>query len=345
MKKIYLTIAALFAAAFFVSCSNSSDSQNLLPFLFPPNDFNGKTFTAVMKAKTKMKLSFTNRILTMTSIKEKDAVANKNTAYILESVVPYSYTYNSTTQQVIYKYSGSGLEERIIRNGKTTVMTRRVAQIYKDDADFVKVQTARNKALYDLYDDSKIADLVKNARVSTFKKFGYDDDDGATAVSSAIIEKYNKDQEESEKLACSLSAIYVYELSDTALKIKDDSRVPAGKSLKEIFDNYAIVMSIGGAYSFRKKASTVPDIVASDSSIGYKVLSVTDNAINVLGEMTTNASGYWVLANNAQSFKYTTTKTADSAVFEVETLGTINVDYASADNVPDMADAVVCSLE
>ena len=127
-------------------------------------------------------------------------------------------------------------------------MTRRVAQIYKDDADFVKVQTARNKALYDLYDDSKIADLVKNARVSTFKKFGYDDDDGATAVSSAIIEKYNKDQEESEKLACSLSAIYVYELSDTALKIKDDSRVPAGKSLKEIFD----VRKVQGRVAFKE---------------------------------------------------------------------------------------------
>ena len=150
---------------------------------------------------------------------------------------------------------------------------------------------------------------------------------------------------ENEKLATSLSEIYVYELSDTALKIKNDSRVPAGKSLKEIFDNYAIVMSIGGAYSFRKKTSTVPDIVASDSSIGYKVLSVTDSAINVLGEMTKNSSDGWDLANNSQTFKYTTTKTADSATFEVETLGTINVDYAGADNVPDMADAAICALE
>lgn len=244
---------------------------------------------------------------------------------------------------MFYKYNGSAVAEKIIRNGNAKVLNDKPVLTFKDDADFVAYHTKRNKEIYDLADDAYITDLVKNARISNFKRFGYADGSGATEVSADILEKFNKIQKESEELASSLYEIYAYDLSGSTLKIKNDSRVPAGKSLKEIYDSYAVVLTLGNDYSMRKKKATQPDIANSDSSICYKVSEVTDSEIKVLGEMT-NSSGTWVLTNNAQAFKYTTTKTDSSATYVVETLGTINLDYASANNVPDMADAIVCSL-
>lgn len=338
-------------AAFFFSCSNGSDSTNPVnfppPVVLPINEFNGKTFAGVNK-KAVIKLSFTDSELTISQTAETAEKANRNTAYKMESSITYSYSYDSTTKQIFYKYKGSAVAEKIIRNGNAKVLNDKPVLTFNTDADFVAYHTKRNKEIYDLADDAYITDLVKNARISNFKRFGYADGSGATEVSADILEKFNKIQKESEELASSLYEIYAYDLSGSTLKIKNDSRVPAGKSLKEIYDSYAVVLTLGNDYSMRKKKATQPDISPSNSGSGlkgYNVSSVTDSAIIVSGEMTLNSSGEWDFTANEQTFTYTTTKTDTSATYVVETLGTINLDYATASNVPDMADAIVCSLE
>ncbi|MBO7123610.1 MAG: hypothetical protein J6V90_10065 [Treponema sp.] len=350
MKKVCLTLAALFAAAFFFSCSNGSDSVNPVnfpPVVLPINEFSGKTFVYADK-KSKVKLSFTLTDLTVSNIAENPAVDGINTAYTIESVIPYSYSYDSTTKQIIYKYNGSTCTEKVIRNGTSELINDQAVRTFKDDADFFAYQSKRFKAMYDLLDAASIDARVKKARWTSFSKYGYADDTGETEVSAEIIEKYNKVQTENGQLGMNAKNIYAYELSGSTLKIKSDTRVPAGKSLKEVYDSFSIVVPIGNDYSMRKKKATQPDISPSNSGSGlkgYKVSSVTDSEIIVSGEMTLNSSGDWDFTANEKAFNYTTTKTDTSATYVVETLGTINLDYASASNVPDMADALVCTLE
>lgn len=75
------------------------------------NEFNGKTFVLADK-KSKVKLSFTLTDLTVSNIAENPAVDGINTAYTIESVIPYSYSYDKTTKQIIYKYNGSAVAEK-----------------------------------------------------------------------------------------------------------------------------------------------------------------------------------------------------------------------------------------
>lgn len=262
---------------------------------------------------------------------------------VTECVYNYEYSCDEKTKQLFLKLTAEGKQTVYINNGVRTVEP----DTFKDDADFVDFG---KKIIGDN------AQNIRNLRKYNFTPYGYSDDTGATEVSSEVIQKYNAARLEEKTKSAKLCTIFAYDLSESTLKLKSDSRIPKGKGLNEIFGAYDVSMSTSltttlQQYQLRYSTNYYslgggPDIYlynligSAGSSTGYKVSSITENAINISATATGSGSVpsvIWTYTPASQSFSYTTNKTDTGATFVIDTLGTINVTYASENNVPDFS--------
>ena len=361
-KTIGLVFAAAFAAAIFFGCSNSSSDNSALllamggnggssapdrtglPDNVGTNELAGKTFSRT-DANTTYKNAFGSDTVTYTSIGEIAAVDNVNTAYKMEIVYVYPYSYNATTKQLFNKNpSYDSLTQTFIRNGvRTTIATR---TSYSSDADFLAYQKSFIKLQKDLCTDEQIEAAAKQQRYGTFSPYGYTDNTNATPVSAEQIAKYNAVQAEQRTRSAQLVGIQAYQLSGSTLKIlASDRRIPAGKGLNEIYGVFNTSLSIVSGYILSYSTSYVtigPDIKGTTN---YKVDSISGNAINT--SATATGTYYnWTYTPAARSFSYNTNKTESGATFTIDGLGVITIDYATADNIPaDWTSATTYTLE
>lgn len=374
MKKTstkFFTLVALAALAFgMASCSNSSDGGAALPSLVatttnnggtsgaPNSDntggqpnggsggasaeaniFAGKTFSrkdigGSIQAYT---CKFDAQKCTFTRLVDFNIPGALTTAPASEFVFNYEYSYNKEKRLLFLKPSAEGhYEEAHVKNGVRTIEP----DAFSNDAEFV----AFVKKIYDTDD----AQLINPNRVTFFYQYGYSDNTGAAEVSNEILEKYKAAKLEEKTRRAKLCTIMAYELSGQTLKMAQDSRVPKGKNLNEIFGVYDVQLPIASSnYTLRytKNYYTLgPDIVEINNLSGntyYKVDSITENAINISATATNSmnlsaGTGVWTYTPASQSFSYTTSKTETGATFTIDTLGTITVTYESENNFPDL---------
>ena len=353
-KTIGLVFAAAFAAAIFFGCSNSSSDNSALllamggnggssapdrtglPASEGTNFFAGKTFSGTEILGT-AKYAFGSDTVTytlkMTASTETDTV--------------YSYSYNATTKQLFLKQVSS--ISYFINDGKRTAAGQ--LDSFTTDAGFIAAYKKIFKQLYPTETDEQLENRAKGMRYMIFGAYGYTDSQNATEVSNEIIAKYNTAQAEA-KTRNTLVDIKAYDLSGSTLKLLSESRIPAGKSLNEIYGvyttNYPISMQIVNILAIKDGSdntvynlnyastpSVTPDIINAAGNEGYRVSSISANAINTSATATGAGSPVlWTFTPATGSFAYTSTITATSGVFDITGLGKITVTYATADNIP-----------
>ncbi len=151
-----------------------------------------------------------------------------------------------------------------------------------------------------------------------------------------------------------LLVLYAYELSGSTLKLANDSRYPSQTKLNEIYNKYLvylmpIVNDLGSTvYNVQNMTEELPNIENAAHDAGWRVSSVTENAINTSATAAgtdTAGSMDWTFTPATGSFAYTTNMTTTSATFTIENLGKIVIQYASADNIPDLTYATPYTQE
>ena len=132
----------------------------------------------------------------------------------------------------------------------------------------------------------------------------------------------------------------------------DEDRVPAGKSLPQLFGSYFL----DGGFTLRVKDSEGnvmyyidtcggfyddPEFQKADGLTGYKVESITSKAIKISDTASRSTdSGPWTFTPDSQTWEYKSVISAEGAEFTIPDLGgTITVVFATADNVPAFTSA------
>lgn len=326
----------------------SESGGGQLPASVGTNELAGKTF-----ASTKYEAD----TYTTTVIKH-DATAN-NTAYVEEWI--FSYTYNSNLKVIYYKDNAVAY----VRNGVRTILPE---EDFSTDAEFIACQKNYFKLQYDLASDDYIETLAKQTRVNRFAQYGYTDTSCETLVSNEIIAKYNE-WLKLKKKSSELISTQSYSVSDTGVKFASSARYPAGKDFNELFPYYRAPWQIkdssgNTAYSLHCSFSTAAasmfnscfskdgslqyhQIMAkSDGLLAYKVSSVDANAIHTSATGTrANTSSDFTFTNESKTFNYTTTKSENGAVVDIEGLGKINIVYATPATIPDFTSATEYTLQ
>lgn len=374
MKKTstkFFTLVALSALAFgFTACSNSSDGGAALPSLVttttnggtsgaPNSDntggqpnggsggasaeaniFAGKTFSRKDTGGSIQTYTckFDAQKCTFTRLVDFNIPGASTTAPATEHVYNYEYSYNKEKRLLFLKPSAEGHYKAHVKNGVRTIEP----DAFSNDAEFV----AFVKKIYDTDD----AQIINSNRSTFFNQYGYsvNTGTGATEVSNEVLEKYKAAKLEEKARSAKLCTTMAYELSGQTLKMAQDSRVPKGKNLNEIFGVYNVQLPIASSnYRLRYSINYYtkgPDIVEINNLSGttnYKVDSITENAINISATATNSmnisaVTGVWTYTPASQSFSYTTSKTETGATFTIDTLGTITVTYESENNFPDL---------
>lgn len=140
-----------------------------------------------------------------------------------------------------------------------------------------------------------------------------------------------------------------YAYDGSTLKMSGSKRYPAGQGLDEIYKNFlfnspmAIVNNSGannGYWLYDSDNTERPNIMSlNPNNRSYRVSSITESAINTSADATqtgTMPNMTWTYTPVSRSFNYTTNKTESGATFTIEDLGKITIDYATADNVPNV---------
>lgn len=353
MKKILVLASALLAAALFFGCSNSSDTIPYIPQV--KTELTGKTFRMDDSTGTTI-YKFGSTTVTVT-VSESVGASTYNTAYELEIKAVLPYSCNSKTKQLLLcanEYQGGS--QSIVRGGKSILLQMNVLTTFKDDDDFTKLATKYYETICDKKDADgyagHIADLVKQDRYERFKDCGYTDPTGATEVTSDVLKLYNDEIASYSSLFKKLSksySIYFYEFDGTQLKMEvDEDRVPAGKSLPQLFGSYFL----DGGFTLRVKDSEGnvmyfidtcadfyddPEFQNKDRTVGYKVESITSKAIKISSKATRSSmyDPWGDFTPYSKTWEYTSTITDSGATFDIPELGgTITVVFATADNVP-----------
>ncbi len=337
-------ITATFSSQTKTESPQQQSEASRLPPSVGTNELAGKTF-----AGTKYEED------TYTSMMKHDATAN-NTAYVEEWI--FSYTYNSNLKVMYYKDSGVAY----VRNGVRTILPE---EDFSTDAEFISYQKNYFKLQYDLASDDYIETLAKQTRVIKFAQYGYTDTTGETPVSNKIIAKYNE-WLKLKKKSSELISTKSYSVSDTGVKFESSARYPEGKDFNELFPYYRAPWQIkdssgNTAYSLHCSFSTAAapscfnkdvslqyqQIMAkSDGLLAYKVSSVDANAIHTCATGTrTNTTSDFSFTDENKTFKYTTTKSENGAVVDIEGLGKINIVYATPATIPDFTSAMEFPLQ
>ena len=159
--------------------------------------------------------------------------------------------------------------------------------------------------------------------------------------------------------------IYSYSISDTGLKFGGANRYPKGKDFSELYNYYSALpwqikdnsnntvynlycsLDTGSSYTLNANSLTYHQIMAkSDGLLAYKVSSVDANAIHTSATGTrANTSSDFSFTNENKTFKYTTTKSENGAVVNIEGLGKINIVYATPATIPDFTSAMEYTLQ
>ena len=325
------------------SAQQQSEASRLPPSV-GTNELAGKTFKNTSSfVETTDKYETETYTSTMTY---NYAASVNNTAYSMESKATNSYTYDSNSK-VIYNINQNG-ENSFVRNGVKLNMPN---EVFSTDAEFVAFWKKYYKILYDLASDDYIETLAKKMKCTAFASFGYTDSNGATPVSNEIIAMYNKEQKLAQKKLIRLSS---YSVSDTGLKFISDYRYPAGKDFDELY-NYYSAPRISGEFGWQIMDSSdntsynlhqFSHILKNDGLLIYKVSSVDANAIHTSATGTrTNTTSDFSFTNESKTFKYTTTKSENGAVVDIEGLGKINIVYATPATIPDFSTATEYTLQ
>ena len=338
-------ITATFSSQTKTESPQQQSEASRLPPSVGTNELAGKTF-----AGTK----YEEDTYTTTTIKH-DATAN-NTAYVEEWI--FSYTYNSNLKVIYYKDSGVAY----VRNGVRTILPE---EDFSTDAEFISYQKNYFKLQYDLASDDYIETLAKQTRVNRFAQYGYTDTTGETPVSNEIIAKYNE-WLKLKKKSSELISTKSYSVSDTGVKFESSDRYPEGKDFNELFPYYRAPWQIkdssgNTAYSlhcsfaiaaapscFNKDVSLQYHQIMAKSNglLAYKVSSVDANAIHTCATGTrTNTTSDFSFTDENKTFKYTTTKSENGAVVDIEGLGKINIVYATPATIPDFTSAMEFPLQ
>lgn len=160
--------------------------------------------------------------------------------------------------------------------------------------------------------------------------------------------------------------IYSYSTNGNTLKMTQSNRYPAGKDFSELFNYYSaysgwqikdnsdntvynLYSSLAPADSFNLKADSLAyqQIMAkNDGLLIYKVSSVDANAIHTSATGTrANTSSDFSFTNENKTFNYTTTKSENGAVVDIEGLGKINIVYATPATIPDFTSVPEYTLQ
>lgn len=323
------------------SAQQQSEASRLPPSV-GTNELAGKTFkktsSGVIDIDFVHKFETNSYIDTLTN---NYAASVNNTAYSQEFKEIYSYTYDSNSK-VFYNIQQNG-EKYFVRNGVKLNMPN---DVFSTDAEFVAFWKKNYKILYDLASDDYIETRAKSMKCTAFASFGYTDSTGATPVSNEIVAIYNEQQ---RKLAqTKLISPMSYSVSDTGLKLKvNNNRFPTGKDFNELYNYYKgpidLDSSIDPQWQIKDNSDNTAytldqfsHIMKSDKLLIYKVSSVDANAIHTSATGTrTNTTSDFSFTNESKTFKYTTTKSENGAVVDIEGLGKINIVYATPATIPD----------
>ena len=267
----------------------------------------------------------------------------------MEDKATNSYTYDSNSK-VIYNINQNG-EGSFVRNGVKLNMPN---DVFSTDAEFVAFWKKYYKILYDLASDDDIETRAKSMKFTAFASFGYTDSTGATPVSNEIIAMYNEQQKLAQTKLIRPSS---YSVSDTGLKFIYDCRYPAGKDFNELYNYYKGPISLDSSLVSQWQIKDNSDnttytlyqfshIMKSDKLLIYKVSSVDANAIHTSATGTrANTTSDFSFTNESKTFKYTTTKSENGAVVDIEGLGKINIVYATPATIPDFTSATELTLQ
>ena len=318
------------------SAQQQSEASRLPPSV-GTNELAGKTFKTT-SGDIVYKYETNSYITTLTS---NYAASANYTAYSMESKATVSYTYDSNSK-VIYNITQNS-EQYFVRNGVKLNMPN---DVFSTDAEFVALWKKYYKILYDLASDDYIETLAKSMKRTAFSSYGYTDSSGATPVSNEIVAMYNEQQ---RKLAQTKPISPTsYSVSDTGLKLKvDNNRFPTGKDFNELYNYYTGPRDLDSLLDSQWQIKDNSDnttytlyqfshIMKSDKLLIYKVSSVDANAIHTSATGTrTNTTSDFSFTNESKTFKYTTTKSENGAVVDIEGLGKINIVYATPATIPD----------
>lgn len=322
------------------SAQQQSEASRLPPSV-GTNELAGKTFKMTSSGFIDIGLvhKFETNSYISTSTNNYAASVN-NTAYSQESKEIYSYTYDSNSK-VFYEIQ-QNRENYFVRNGVKLNMPN---DVFSTDAEFVAFWKKYYKIGYDLASDDYIETQVKDMRRTVFSSYGYTDSSGATPVSNEIVAIYNEANRKltQKKLISPMS----YSVSDTGLKLKvSNNRFPTGKDFNELYNYYKGPIDLDSPYpQWQIKDNSdnttytlyqFSHIMKSDNLLIYKVSSVDANAIHTCATGTrTNTTSDFSFTNESKTFKYTTTKSDNGAVVDIEGLGKINIVYATPATIPD----------
>lgn len=372
MKKIMACAAALISVALFFGCSDSSSDNNAalllaassssssssLPESVGTNELEGKTFKYSSGSITTV-YKFNSNTYTITSTQDISASENVCSAYKVVTESNYSYSYDSTTKRI---YSILNSQNSI---GKRDNADTNLSSIYICSESSLKANyTNFVNFIYDKASTSVkeglIDVLVKAYRVQNLISCGYTDNTGAEAASDDVWARYNK------KVALSKYVVskQAYSLSGSSLKIVSDTYYPKSVELSDFTNKYSsdtlsVLSGDTAAYTINFAGQNYwPErnaaIMNTTLLAGYKVSSVTDNAIAVSETGTRSAA--------TSDFNYTETActiVATKSVNEtyssydlslsvngiiLSSLGTIKIYYATASNTPSFASATSYTL-
>lgn len=159
--------------------------------------------------------------------------------------------------------------------------------------------------------------------------------------------------------------IYSYSTNGNTLKMTGSNRYPAGKDFSELYNYYSALpwqikdnsnntvynlycsLDTGSSYTLNANSLTYHQIMTkSDGLLAYKVSSVDANAIHTCATGTrADTTAEFSFTNENKTFKYTTTKSENGAVVDIEGLGKINIVYATPATIPDFTSATEYTLQ
>ena len=339
-KTLSMVFAAALAAAIFFGCSNSSSDNTALllamassgsapdrtglPENVGDNVLAGKTFKRTDASMT-YKWAFGSDTVTYSSI-------YTTVQGVPATTTTYAYSYNATTKQLFLKVASNNSQDILSVIGHFTT-----------DAEFISAFKNFYKQLGS-YTDEQLESMAKNYR-SAFYAYGYNGTPASDPVPDRIIAKCNAGLAET-KTRNKLVEIKAFDLSGSTFKLLSDSRIPAGKGLNEIYGVYGVTLTLTQNstttyyLSYSSMPSVTPDIVNAAGNAGFRVSSISANAINTSAAASGSGSHIdWTFTPAAGSINYNTNKTTTSGVFTIPGLGETTVTYATADNVPNMTSA------
>lgn len=139
-----------------------------------------------------------------------------------------------------------------------------------------------------------------------------------------------------------------------AIKDGSDNTVYGLYQFVNVILGQAQAVPSGGSAPSTPPAFTLPTaasfpynhILKSDGLLAYKISSVDANAIHTSATGTrTNTTSDFSFTNESKTFKYTTTKSENGAVVDIEGLGKINIVYATPATIPDFTSAAEYTLQ